>query len=127
MGKYQTLKEMKIKSPLDIVRYSVQTVDNIDWLRVVYKRKKRSFLPESKQFRFPRIKKTIMENSGTRKTDTRWEVSPFLEKAISELDQLLSDNISKKKMKAVIRDELKSLEEEAHMRVIYIRGLIDEL
>ena len=127
MDKYQTLEEMKIKSPLEIARYAVQTVDNIDWLRVVYKRKKGSFLPESKHFRFPRIKKTTMENSGTRKMDIRWEISPFLQKAVSELDQLLSDKISKEKMKAVILDELKRLEQESHMRVLYIRGLIEEL
>ncbi len=127
MPKYNTLGEMKITSPLEIERYSVQTVDHTDVLRVVYKRKKGSFLPESKHFRFPRIKKTSMEDSGTRKVDIRWEVSPFLQRAVSELDQILSEKISQEKRREIIMDELKRLEQDAHMRIVYIRGLIEEL
>ncbi len=127
MPKYKTLLEMKITSPLEIARYSVQTVDHTDVLRVVYKRKKGSFLPESKHFRFDRIKKTSMEDSGTRKVDIRWEVSPFLQRAVSELDQILSEKISQEKRREIIMDELKRLEQDAHMRIVYIRGLIEEL
>jgi len=131
MHKYKTLLEMKITSPLEITRYSVQTVehadDHTDVLRVVYKRKKGSLLPESKRFRFPRIKKTSIEDSGTRKMDIRWEVSPFLQKAVSELDQILSEKISQEKRREIIMDELKRLEQDAHMRILYISGLIEKL
>lgn len=127
MPKYKTLLEMKITSPLEIARYSVQTVDKTDVLRVVYKRKKGSLLPETKHFRFDRIKKTSMEDSGTRKVDIRWEVSPFLQRAVSELDQILSEKISQEERREIIMDELKRLEQDAHMRIVYIRGLIEEL
>ncbi len=131
MTKYQTLGEMKILNPLEIARYSVQTVEHddvhIDVLRIVYKRKKGSFLPESKRFRFPRIKKTSLEDGGRRKIDMRWEVSPFLQKAISELDQILSEDLSKKENIKIITDEMRRLEEDAKIRIDYIRSLIESI
>jgi hypothetical protein len=126
MHEYKTLREMKVKRPDQIDRYSVQSVDNTDVLRIVYKRKKGSFLPESKRFRFPRIKKTAMEDSGRRKIDIRWEVNPFLQKAVSELDHILESEISEKRRREIILDELRLLEEDAAHRIDYIRSLIEE-
>ncbi len=125
MPEYKTLREMKVKRPDQIDRYSVQSVENTDVLRIVYKRKKGSFLPESKRFRFPRIKKTAMEDSGTRKIDIRWEVSPFLQKAVSELDHILESEISEKRRREIILDELRLLEEDAAHRIDYIRKLLE--
>ena len=126
MPEYKTLREMKIKRPDQIDRYSVQSVENTDVLRVVYKRKKGSFLPDSKRFRFPRIKKTSLEDGGRRKIDIRWEVSPFLQKAVSELDHLLDAEISKKRRREIILEELRLLQEDAAHRIDYIRSLIEE-
>jgi len=130
MPEYKTLREMKVKRPDQIDRYSVQTIEHpnehVDVLRIVYKRKKGSFLPESKRFRFPRIKKTAMEDSGRRKIDIRWEVSPFLQKAVSELDHILETEISEKRRREIILDELRRLEEDAAHRIDYIRSLVKE-
>jgi hypothetical protein len=131
MLEYKTLREMKVKRPDQIDRYSVQTIErsdeHTDVLRVVYKRKKGSLLPESKRFRFPRIKKTAIEDSGTRKMDIRWEVSPFLQKAVSELDQILSTDLSKKDTITLILEEMRRLEEDAGLRIDYIRSLVKEI
>ena len=96
-------------------------------MRIVYKRKKGSLLADSQRFRFPRIKKTAIEDSGTRKMDIRWEVSPFLQKAISELDQILSAELSKKETVKLILDEMRLLEDDAGHRIDYIRSLIQEI
>ena len=131
MLEYKTLKEMKIKRPTQIDRYSVQTIEHpdvhTDVLRIVYKRKKGSLLPESQRFRFPRIKKTEMQDSGTRKMDIRWEVSPFLQKAVSELDQILTTELSKEENIKLILDEMRRLEEDAAHRIDYIRSLVKEI
>ena len=122
---------MKIKRPTQIDRYSVQTIEHpdvhTDVLRIVYKRKKGSLLPESQRFRFPRIKKTEMQDSGTRKMNIRWEVSPFLQKAVSELDQLLTIELSKEENIKLILEEMRRLEEDAAHRIDYIRGLVNEI
>ena len=131
MHEYKTLREMKIKRPTQIDRYSVQTIEHpdehLDVLRIVYKRKKGSLLPESQRFRFPRIKKTSLEDSGTRKMDMRWEVSPFLQKAVSELDQLLTTDLSKKDNIKLILEEMRRLEEDAAHRIDYIRSLVESI
>jgi hypothetical protein len=131
MLEYKTLKEMKIKRPTQIDRYSVQTIEHpdvhTDVLRVVYKRKKGSLLPESQRFRFPRIKKTEMQDSGTRKMDIRWEVSPFLQKAVSELDQILTTKLTKEENIKLILDEMRRLEEDAAHRIDYIRSLVQSI
>ena len=131
MPAYKTLREMKVKRPDQIDRYSVQTLEHAnehtDVLRIVYKRKKGSLLPESKRFRFPRIKKTEMQDSGTRQMDIRWEVSPFLQKAVSELDQILETEISEQRRREIIIDELRQLEEDAAHRIDYIRSLVESI
>ena len=131
MHEYTTLREMKIKRPTQIDRYSVQTIEHpdvhTDVLRIVYKRKKGSLLPESQRFRFPRIKKTEMQDSGTRKIDIRWEVSPFLQKAVSELDQLLTTELSKEENIKLILEEMRRLEEDAAHRIDYIRSLVESI
>ena len=131
MHEYKTLREMKIKRPTQIDRYSVHTIEHpdvhTDVLRIVYKRKKGSLLPESQRFRFPRIKKTEMQDSGTRKMDIRWEVSPFLQKAVSELDQLLTTELSKKDNIKLILEEMRRLEEDAAHRIDYIRSLVESI
>ena len=131
MHEYKTLREMKIKRPTQIDRYSVQTIEHsdvhTDVLRIVYKRKKGSLLPESQRFRFPRIKKTEMQDSGTRKMDIRWEVSPFLQKAVSELDQILTTTLSKEENIKLILEEMRRLEEDAAHRIDYIRGLVESI
>jgi hypothetical protein len=131
MHEYTTLREMKIKRPTQIDRYSVQTIEHpdvhTDVLRIVYKRKKGSLLPESQRFRFPRIKKTELQDSGTRKMDMRWEVSPFLQKAVSELDQLLTTELSKKENIQLILEEMRRLEEDAAHRIDYIRSLVESI
>ena len=127
MVKFKTLDEMKIKNPFEIARYSVQSVHTTDVLRIVYKRKKGSLLPHSKRFRFPRIKKTAIQDSGTRKMDIRWEVSPFLQKAVSELDQIISAELTKKENLKIIFDEMRRLEEDAKIRIDYIRSLLESI
>ena len=48
---YPTLTEMGINNPGEIERFSLNTIDNIDIIRIVYKRKKGSLLPASKRLR----------------------------------------------------------------------------
>jgi len=127
MTKYKTLAEMEIMNPAQIERYSVKTIDETDILRIIYKRKKGSFLPASKRYRFPRIKKTTIQDSGTRNMDIRWEKSSFLQRAVAELDQIISTKFNEKKKRETILDEMKRLEEDIKIRVDYISSLIEDL
>lgn len=125
--KYPALTEMGITNPEDISRYSLQYVNNIDVLHIVYKRKKGSLLPTSKKFRFGRSQKMIVTDSGTNKTHVVYEISPFVAKVTDELHQIVEGKHTRKEQKEVILDEMHRLEEDFNSRITYLKSLIDKL
>ncbi len=118
---------MGIENPEDVARYSLQTINNIDVLRIVYKRKKGSILPTSKKFRFGRSKKMIVTDSGTSSTKVIHEVSPFVIKVTDELHRLVTTKQSQKAQKEIILEEIIRLEEETNSRISYLKSLIEKL
>ena len=127
MSDYPPLNEMGILNPTEIDRYSLQTVNNIDILRVVYRRKKNSLLPASKRFRFPRTEKMSLGRGDMRSTQVFYEVSPVVHKAMAELDKIVKGRRDRAQQLEVIRDELQRLQEETSTRIGYINSLIDSL
>ena len=127
MSTYPTLSEMGIKNPGQIERYSLNTVNNVDYLRVIYKRQKGSFLPSSKRFEFGRASKTVVSDSGTQKTEIVHEISPFVRKAVAELDQLLDAKKSNVAHAKLVKEELQRLHAEMASRLNYIDSLIDDM
>ena len=90
MSDFPTLTEMGICCPDEITHYALtQSAKDKDSLKIHYKRKKGSFLPHRKTFKFGRSAKMVSDkNSKTGSTET-FEISPFLRKAIAELDSLV--------------------------------------
>ena len=128
MSEFPTLNQMGISKPEDIDRYSLQTVNNIDILRVVYKHKKGSFLPVSKRFRFERTEELVLAKDGDpRDAQVLTETSPFLRKALVELDTVVRTRRDAAKRVALISEELARLNDEMNSRVAYIQSLVDEL
>ena len=124
---YPTLTEMGITNPTDISRYSLQYINNIDVLRIVYKRKKGSLLPTSKKFRFGRSKKMVVTDSGSNKTEIVYEISPFVTKLTSELRRVVDSKYSRDEQKEIILDEIHRLEEDTCARITYLKALINKL
>jgi ABC-type transport system involved in cytochrome bd biosynthesis fused ATPase/permease subunit len=127
MSKFQTLSEMGINNPGEVERYSLNTTNNIDVLRIVYKRKKSSFLPTSKRFEFGRSEKTVVADSGTGKTEILHVISPFLQKAMKELDDIISTKKSNIQHAKLVKQELQRLHQDMASRLVYIESLIDEM
>lgn len=127
MSKYPALTEMGIKNPTEIHRYSLDTVNHVDILRVMYKRKKGSLLPASKRFEFGRSSKTIMADSGTQKSEVVHEISPFVLKAIKELDGIINAKKTTVEHAKLVKEELQRLHQEMSSRLAYIESLINEM
>lgn len=125
--RYPTLTEMGINNPGEIERFSLNTINNIDILRIVYKRKKGSLLPASKRFRFGRASKTVIADSGTRKTEVVHEISPFVQKAVRELEEILAAKSESVVQAKVIKEEVQRLHEEVASRLAYIESLLDDM
>jgi len=126
-NKYPALTEMGISNLEDVTRYSIQTTNHVDILRIVYKRKKGSLLPTSKKFRFGRSKKMIVTDSGTNSTKLIHEVSPFVSRATDELRRLVKTKQSRKDQKDIILEEILHLEEETNTRISYLKSLLEKL
>ena len=127
MSKFQALSEMGINNPGEVERYSLNTTNNVDVLRIVYKRKKGSFLPTSKRFEFGRSEKTVVVDSGTGKTEILHVISPFLQKAMKELDEIISTKKSNVEHAKLVKQELQRLHQDMASRLVYIESLIDEM
>ncbi len=127
MPTYPTLTEMGINNPGEIERFSLNTINHVDIIRIVYKRKKGSLLPASKRFRFGRAAKTVIADSGTRKTEVVHEISPFVQKAVRELEQIIDAKGSTVVHAKLIKEEVQRLHEEVASRLAYIESLVDDL
>jgi hypothetical protein len=127
MKNYPTLTEMGINNPEQIERFSLSTTNQTDHLRIIYRRKKGSFLPGSKRFDFGRASKTIVTDSGTRKTQVVYEISPFVQKAVEELESIVNDKKSDIEHATIVKVELQRLHQEMTSRLAYIESLIDDM
>lgn len=90
---YPALVEMGIVRFHEISHYSLRQdgVDK-DVLRVIYKRAKGSLLPHTRKYKFGRSMKTVIADGGTARMEHTYEISPFLLKAVAELDALVEVN-----------------------------------
>ena len=127
MPKYPTLHEMGIPHPETIDRYSLQTINNIDLLRIVYRKEKGSILPDSKRFRFPRTEKLSPGDGIGRDNQIFYEVSPEIRKAMVELDQIVQAKRDRKHQLEVINEEIHRLQEETSTRIEYLKSLVSDL
>jgi hypothetical protein len=126
MKKNIALTEMGVANPDHIARYTIYTVMETDMLRIIYVREKGSLLPVSKTFKFPRVKKSVMVDSGTRQTQVIFERNPALVNAVAEIEALLEERKDKDQLNQVLVDEVLQLEAEMTSRIDYIKSLIDK-
>ena len=125
--KYPSLLEIGIKNPDEIIRYSVQSKNDIDSLRVIYKRQQGSLLPASKKFIFNRKKRMVSADSDSDKTKIIDEINPVLDKVIAELDQVVNQHHTHDEQKEIIQDEIDRLDQEVAARIAYIKTLVEKL
>lgn len=77
----------------EISHYSLrQDGPDKDVLRIIYNRAKGSLLPYSRKYKFGRAMKTVVADGGSSRMVQNHEISPFLLKAVGELDKLVSIN-----------------------------------
>jgi hypothetical protein len=127
MKKYPRLDEMGVNNPQEIEKFLIYTTDNFDILRIIYERKKGSLLPVSKNYKFPRIKKSVMVDSGTRQTEVIFESAPAFREALSALEQLKTARDQGADLADMITEEVRLLEEDVALRIEYIKSLIKKV
>ena len=127
MSKYPKLSEMGIQHPEEIEKFTVYTVGKTDVLQIAYSRKKGSLLPIIRRYKFPQVKESVMVDSGTRKTEVLFKSTPAFREALHELEQLKIAKAEGLDLKAMIKDEIRLLQEDIALRTQYIDRLLDQL
>lgn len=127
MSKFNALTQMGIQNPEEIQRFAIYTVENTDILRIIYSRKKGSILPVSRKYKFERIKKPTMVDSGTRQTTIIYEGAPAFRNAVAELNEIMDARKDSDNTRVLIAEEIRSLEEDIASRLAYVKTLVDRL
>lgn len=125
MSDYPKLTEMGVLHPEQIDRYMVNSISNLDVLRVIYKRRKGSLLPVSRTYEFSRVQREFTDRKG--ESQSVMETDPALRAAVTELKQLLQATEDKRSLAESIDEELRQLEEEFAMRCESIRERVRRL
>lgn len=127
MIEYEALTKMGIQKPEEIVRFELYSVDQMDILRIIYDRKKGSFLPVTKKYRFPQIKKSTLVDSGSGQAQVIFESSAEVRNAVAELDRLMKGRKTSVAGKDALVNELRLMEEEVNARIGHLKNLIDQI
>ena len=127
MSNYPHLTEMGILNPQEIEKFAIYSTDSLDVLRIIYARKKGSLLPVSKNYKFPRVKKSHLVDSGTRDTAVVFESTESFRSALHELEALKVDKSKSEDLTALILAEIQFLEEDIALRTEYIKSLVGKI
>jgi hypothetical protein len=127
MSNYPHLTEMGILNPQEIEKFAIYSTDKLDVLRIIYQRKKGSLLPVSKNYKFPRVKKSHLVDSGTRDTTLIFESTEAFRSALHELEALKVNKSKGDDLAAHILAEIQYLEEDIALRTEYIKSLVGKI
>ena len=128
MSDYPRLSEMGINGFTEIKSYIVQQdKKDRDILRISYKRKKGSMLPKRKTFRFGRSSKMVNDSSAPNGRVEIYEISPFLQKVMLELDSIIGTSYDDKDKVKILNDYIDQLERETMFATAQMRALLKEM
>ena len=128
MNDFPTLEEMDISRFNEITHYSLRADGKTqDVLKVFYKRKKGSFLPERKTFKFGRSAKMVKDDSSPSGGVEVYEISPFLQKAVKELDTLVNKHNADINMSKLIHTRIEQLEKDVKAATHEIKEMLKDL
>ena len=127
MSKYPRLTEMGVQNPEQIEKFAIYTVGNTDVLQIVYDRKKGSLLPVIRRYKFPQVKESVLVDSGTRQTEVIFQSTPSFREAVHELEELKKARAAGEDLKAMLKEEIRLLQEDIALRAQYIDSLLDQL
>ena len=128
MNNFPTLEEMDISRFNEITHYSLRADGKSrDVLKVFCKRKKGSVLPERETFKFCRSAKMVKDDSSPSGGVEVYEISPFLQKAVTELDSLVNKHNADINTGKLIINRIEQLEKDVKAATYELKELVKEL
>ncbi len=126
--KTPNLAEMGVLNPEQIIGYTtVHVTEDMDVLKINYRRPKNSFLPKRRRYEFKRVSKPMPGSELRGAEAIRFDISPILARAIAELDSILADGKRMTTTKQNLKDELEELRSDLTGRITHLSEMIDAL
>lgn len=125
MSEYPQLTEMGIRNPKEIRSYMVNSISNVDVLRIIYKRGEGSLLPASRSYDFPRVQRTVTNKKG--QSETVLETAPSLRAAVEELKTIVESRDDKAELIDTLLEEVETMEDEISWRIKHIKNLLKKV
>jgi len=126
--KTPNLTEMGVMNPEQIIGYTaVHVADDMDVLKINYRRPKNSFLPKRRRYEFKRIGKPMPGSELRGEQAIRYEISPILARAIAELDSLLKDGKQAAATKQSLLQEIADLKTDVNERIAHLAKMVEAL
>jgi hypothetical protein len=127
MTDYPRLTEMGVLHPQQIADFSINALEQTDYLRIVYDRPKGSLLATSRSYKFPREQKEVESGDDSATTQYVMQSSTEFREAVAELRVLLGGKEDKKELATTMLDQLHQLEEEFGMHTEALKALIEKV
>lgn len=122
---FPRLREMGVTSPDQIVGYDlIQTEPTEDMLRLKYQRPHGSFLPVTRVYRFAR---TSRPSNDAAHGLIDYEISPFLDAALEELDTLVRGHTDRKVVLAEVTGHIDQIERDFRAEMKALRATLGRL
>jgi len=119
---------MGVLNPEQIIGYTtVHVTEDMDVLKIDYRRPKNSFLPKRRRYEFKRVSKPMPGSELRGAEAIRYDISPILGRAIAELDSILADGKRMTTTKQNLKDELEELRSDLTGRIAHLSEMIDAL
>jgi hypothetical protein len=118
---------MGVLHPLQIASYSINSIEFTDVLRIVYERPKGSKLPGTRTYKFPRVQKALKKTSVKDILPAVMESDPALKGILEELKDVTALRSQNLDVAALMREELRLLQEDIALRSEYLKTLVDKI
>ena len=126
--KTPSLTQMGVLNPGQIAGYTtIHLTEDMDVLKIDYRREKNSFLPKHRRYEFKRISRPMPGGELKGEEAIRYDISPILAKAIVEMDALLANNKQTTVTKNSLQRELAELNSDMNERIKHLSRMIAAL
>lgn len=124
---YPNLTAIGVEKPDTIERYSLRQEAANDILKIYFAKQKGELFAKSVKFKFPRQRKSVMVNSGSREYKEVTEINRTLTFIIDELDRITNKKHSEVDIKKKILSDLRHLEQVVSHKIAEIEADLEKL
>lgn len=124
---YPHLTSIGIEHPETIERYSLRQEAANDILKIYFAKQKGELFAKSVKFKYPRHRKSVVVNSGSREYKEVTEINRNLTFVIDELEQITKQKHADVDLKKKILSDLRHLEQVVTHKIAEIEADLEKL